>query len=705
MTAQLAKAPFRDPAWLFEPKLDGYRMLAFLYDGALRLVSRRGLAYTRLFPAIVATLRSVTPGDCILDGEIIALGSDGRPSFNALQNRIGAATDAEIAGAERRAPAVFFCFDLLHLHGRNLRGLPYDERRALLHALVRPSAHLQLLHADEDGVALYAAALETGFEGVVAKRRASIYRPGQRSADWLKVKATSSAEFVIGGFSKGKGERERFGSLVVGTWDDEGTLRYAANVGIGFDDEKIDRLLARFAPLVIERSPFAEKVPPRAGTTWLRPELVAEVTFANWTEGGHLRAPVFLRLRDDVDPRSVRRVAENAAARTQAPPAEAARIAKDGARRAPAQPSGAAPRSSAASSDVRRVLASLASARSTIEIEGHAVKLTHPERVYWPAVPALAQAAITKLDLIRYFVRMSPRMLPHLRDRPLTIFRWPGGIEGRRVLQKHPASALPAFVETATIFSESKSADDVYLLCNNLATLVWLAEMGCLELHVWHSRVRADEGAGARTPSSLSAKNLADSAVNFPDYMLFDLDPYIYSGSERKGGEPEPNAAGFARGREVAFRLKEVLDGMSLASYVKTSGKTGLHVVVPIAPTERFDVVRRMARAICEHLLALHPKDVTTEWSTGKRTGKVFLDFNMNVRGKSIIAPYGPRGLPGAPVSMPLAWKELASAEPMQFRIPTVAARASRKDAWAGVLDAKQSLAAKLSNAVGEGGG
>src|SRR3954470_22950637 len=193
MMAQLASAPFRDPGWLFEPELDGYRMLAFLHGGELRLVSRRGNSYTRLFPSIVAALRSSTGDDCVVDGEIIALGADGKPSFNALQNRAGLSTDGEIAAAERRAPAVFFCFDLLHHGGRNLRGLHYVQRRRLLHALLRPGDHVQLVHADEDGVALYAAAIETGFEGVVGKRKTSIYRPGQRSPDWLKVKRTSSA--------------------------------------------------------------------------------------------------------------------------------------------------------------------------------------------------------------------------------------------------------------------------------------------------------------------------------------------------------------------------------------------------------------------------------------------------------------------------------------------------------------------------------
>jgi len=354
---------------------------------------------------------------------------------------------------------------------------------------------------------------------------------------------------------------------------------------------------------------------------------------------------------------------------------------------------------------VRALLAALADRPPILAVDGHVVRLTHLERVYWPALPEIDQPAVTKLDLIRHLVRMSPLILPHVRDRPLTLFRWPNGIVGRRLLQKHPESALPAFVETARIFSESKSADDSYLLCNNLATLVWLAEMGFLEIHVWHSRVHADHARATRTPSSGSGANVAQSSVNFPDYMLFDLDPYLYAGSERQGGEPEPNRAGFDQARRVAFRLKELLDGMSLECCVKTSGKTGLHVVVPIAPTLRYDVVRGVAKTICNHLLSADPESLTTEWSTGKRTGKVFLDFNMNVRGKSIIAPYCPRGLPGAPVSMPLTWRELARAEPFDYRIPTLLAGRKRADPWAKMLGEKQSLEAKLAaNARPRGG-
>jgi len=696
MAAQSAKAPFRDPAWLFEPKLDGYRILAFLQRGAVSLVSRRGLAYTRMFPSIAAELQSVSDADCIFDGEIIALGSDGRPSFNALQNRAGLSTDGEIAAAERRAPALFFCFDLLHEAGRNLRGLPYVERRRLLHARVRPTAHVKLVDAHDDGVALYAAALDTGFEGVVAKRKLSLYQAGQRSPDWLKVKHTHTGEFVIGGFSKGKGERERFGSLVVGYWDDADTLRYAGNVGSGYDEGTIADLLARVAPLVVPRSPFAEKVPVRAGTTWLRPELVAEVAYADWTPDARLRAPVFVRMRGDVDPRSIRR-GGNLPADAVAPPRAVAATASQRATTDSRPASRTQHPNLPDATELRRLLAALEQPLSTLEVGGHSIRLSNLQRVYWPEVPELGQAATSKLDLIRYLIRMAPLMLPHLRDRPLTLFRWPGGIGGRRMLQKHPESALPAYVETATVFSETKGVDDAYLLCNNLATLVWLAERGVLEVHTWHSRVSADDAPAVRSVSSGSAAELAQSAVNFPDYMLFDLDPYIYSGSERSGAEPEPNREGFEQAKRVAFWLRDVLHGMALESSVKTSGKTGLHVVVPIERTLSFDVVRRMAAMISKHVMSEHAAAITTEWSTAERIGKVFIDFNMNVRGKSISAPYGPRGLPGAPVSMPLSWRELEDAQPVQFRIATVNVDRKRGDPWSAVFDGKQSLEATLS--------
>ena len=351
---------------------------------------------------------------------------------------------------------------------------------------------------------------------------------------------------------------------------------------------------------------------------------------------------------------------------------------------------------------VRALLAALESDErptQTLEVDGHVVALTRLDRVYWPADAALGTPAVTKRDLIRHLVAFSARMLPHLVDRPLTIFRWPEGILRRRVLQKHPQTRIPAYVATARIFSDAKGIDDTYLLCNNLATLVWLAEMGGLEIHVWHSRVRGGADApdaGATTWGSTRA--VVASIVERPDYLLFDLDPYIYAGDEPPGAEPMPSADAFRRAKEAAFWLKDVLDGMSITSYVKTSGKTGLHVLAPILRTLRYDAVREIARVISEHLLHEHPQALTTEWDTGKRRGRVFLDHKMNVRGKSIIAPWGTRGLPGAPISLPLSWAELARVDaPQLARVGNVQARLKRVDPWADLEARKQDLARKIA--------
>jgi bifunctional non-homologous end joining protein LigD len=329
---------------------------------------------------------------------------------------------------------------------------------------------------------------------------------------------------------------------------------------------------------------------------------------------------------------------------------------------------------------------------ATVRVDGVELVLTHLDRIYWPRDEQLQQPPITKREFIRYLVAMAPRMLPHLVDRPLTLFRWPEGIARRRILVKHWEGAIPRFVSRVRIFSEAKGKDDEYLLCNNLATLVWLARNGTLELHVWHSRVVASADASVRSTAFAGSKaGVESSIVEYPDYIVFDVDPYIYSGAEARGKEPAFSAPAFDKGRQVAFRLKDLLHGMRLKSFVKTSGKTGLHVLVPIRRTLPYSAVRELARTISEHLLRAHPADVTTEWATERRTGKVFLDYNMNVRGKSLIAPYCPRGLPGAPVSMPLTWEQLKRAYPTDYRLTTVE-RHSPRSAWTRLNEGKQDL-------------
>ena len=668
MLAEVAEAPFSHPDWLFEPKLDGYRVLAFVHDGEVRLRSRRGLDLTPAFPAIAAELARQS-ADMVLDGEVLALDSSGRPSFNALQNRALLKTPREIAAAERDTPAVFYSFDLLHFAGLDLRQAAYSDRRRYLAQCLLPSPHVQLVHASDDGVALHAAALAQGFEGVMAKRRDSRYEVGRRSSAWLKIKPTHSAEFVVGGYTLGRGARAPLGALLLGYWE-HGRLHYAGHVGSGLDDATLAQLKQRFAPIEIERHPFAEAPPLHRATVWLRPETVAEVKFAEWTPDGYLRAPVFLRLREDVDPKSVRR----------SDPKHAVELPD---------------------TSVDEVLRQLEGARQafTLTVGPHRIKLTHLDRVYWPADKTLKQPALTKRDLLRYLAQVSPYLLPHLADRPLTMVRMPEGIGGERFFQKHWEPPLPAFAESITVFSESRDERHDYLVCNNLPTLLWLGQSGTLEFHVWHSRAKPGADApGLGTDYSSSTATLERSLLNYPDYLVFDLDPYIYSGKEAAGAEPEYSLAAFDKGKETAFRLRELLQAMGLVPLVKTSGKTGLHVYVPIERTLDFAAVREVAGLVGRHLLRQHPKLITMDWRIARRSGKIFFDYTMNTRGKTLAAAYSPRGVPGAPVSMPLTWEELEPAQPTDFSLTSVAERlAQTGDPWRDALARKQSLERTLA--------
>jgi bifunctional non-homologous end joining protein LigD len=605
----------------------------------------------------------------ILDGEIVAFDAAGRPSFQALQNRVQARTEREIAAAERQSPVVFYCFDLLHFAGLDLRGAPWAERRRWLAQCLLPSGLVQLVHAQEDGPALYGAALVTGFEGVVGKRKDSRYEVGRRSGAWLKVKAMQSGEFLVGGHTKGKGARAALGALLVG-YREAGKLIYASHVGSGFDGPTLAALQGRLRTLETGRCPFARRPEVNGPVTWVEPRLVVEVRFQGWTEEGALRAPVFLRVREDKAPEEVIRPQAARARQRQAPPG--------------------------ADAQIEEVLRQMENPKPafTLAVGPQRIRLTHLDRVYWPADPLLRQPALTKRELLRYFAQVSPFLLPQIADRPLTAIRMPEGIVGPRFFQKHWGEERPGFVETLTVFSEHKDEPHEVLLCNNLATLLWLAQGGALELHVWHSRARSGpDAAGAGTDYASSAAALDASVLSYPDWVVFDLDPYIYSGKEAPGAEPELNTAAFEKCKEVAFHLRELLAAMGLQALVKTSGKTGLHVFVPVRRTLDFDAARRISELVGRHLARAHPRDITLEWSVPKRSGKIFMDYTMNVRGKTLNAAYSPRGVPGAPVSVPLTWDELANAHPLDFRIPNVVQRlAQAGDPWRDALTRKQGL-------------
>lgn len=661
MQAELGETPHDHPDWMWEPKLDGYRALAFIGTDGVALRSRGGLELAADFPELAAELAHQSVNSMVLDGEIVAFDASGKPSFAAMQSR----------GKGGAARAVFYCFDLLHFAGMDLRASPYQDRRRYLAQCLLPSPLVQMVHASDDGVALHAAAMASGLEGVIGKRKDSRYEAGRRSAAWIKIKATQTADFVVGGYTTGKGSRKTLGALLLGYWEGK-KLRYASHVGSGFGAENLGHVQGKLVPLRRGECPFAEPPEVNGPAVWVAPKLVAEIKFQNWTADGRLRAPVFVRLRDDLQPAAVRKPRRAPAGRTPA-------------------------------SATEEIALQLEQKKASFILHAGAeqIRLTHLDRVYWPANAKLRQPALTKRDLLRYFAQVAPLILPHLADRPLTMIRMPDGIQGQRFFQKHWNQERPAFVEAVTIYSGHKDESHEYLLCHNLPTLLWLAQSGTLELHVWHSRAKlAPDAAVGSADYASSLAALEGSVLNYPDYVVFDIDPYIYSGKEPPGAEPELNTAAFEKGKEVAFRLRELLQSMSLQALVKTSGKTGLHVFVPIRRTLDFDRAREVSELVGRHLMRRHPGDITLEWGVPKRTGKIFMDYNMNVRGKTLNVAYSPRGEPGAPVSMPLTWDELERAHPLHFRITNAPQHlAEAGDRWRDALGCKQDLERALDEA------
>ena len=671
MLASSAASPFSDPDWLFEPKLDGYRIVAMADRGSMRLLSRNGVDVTQKYPGVLESLRNQPAAELVLDGEIIALDRKGKLCFQCLQGYLESLGRPDTQG-EEAAAIIYYVFDILFLDGYDLSQVPLAQRKGMLGRVLRPSKQVRLLeHFEGDGEAIFRGAVAQGLEGIIAKRKDSIYQAGRRLSGWLKIKATRSDDFVVGGYTRGTGSRTRtFGSLLLGYYNDGGQLVPAGHVGTGFDERALTDLRKRLDAMATEDSPFAEMPELNAPTTWVRPEIVVEVAFTQWTRDGRLRAPVFLRLRDDKSPAQVH-LSPVISAPASVPPRKGSP-------------------SAGLEDAVAETLEQLGGPRHTlvIEVQGQRIELSNLDKELWP--PLGDRRGLTKRDLLTYLARVSPYLLEHLRDRPLTLSRYPNGIYGEHFYQKHWSGPLPPFVDTVRL-SERRGKEQEYILCNNLPTLLWLGQVADLELHTWFSRV--SPGPDRELPAGVSVSEAADFLAGYPDFIIFDLDPYIYSGTEPQGGEPELNRQGFARACEAALWVKETLDSLSLPSFVKTSGRTGLHIHAPILRQFDYHATHAAARTICEFVLQHHPKAVTTEWAVEKRRGRVFLDYNQNVRGKTLASVYSPRPSPEATVSVPLRWDELGRAYPTDFTLLSVPGRlAELGDLWGKINDAKGDL-------------
>lgn len=672
MLAMLAEEPFSNPEWIFEPKMDGIRAIAILNDGKVKLLSRRQNDISRQYPAIVRTLEKLPVKEAVLDGEICALDERGRPSFQKLQSRINLVNRDDIRQAERKIPAYYFIFDLLYYNGHDVRNAELLHRKEVLSNAFSTGGVLTLLdYFTGDGELVYAEATGYGFEGIIAKKLDSLYQEGVRSRQWLKIKKITSEDFVIAGYTGGKGSRAKtFGSLLLGYYNKSGELLYAGNVGTGFDEASQQALKLQLDKIKSARSPFLETPAIREPVTWIKPEMVSEVKFLEWTQDGRLRSPVFLRLRPDKSPGDVHLTGD---VPSITPPTE----------------------NKNKTPDVEAVLDQLQNSADSlrIEINGSILNLSNLNKEFWSATEQTP--AQTKRDLLVYLANVSTPLLNHLHNRPLTLNRYPDGIDGENFYQKQWNDPLPDFVQTVNLPTEHSSRDTIdYILCNNLATLLWLGQIADLELHTWFSRVVPEPDMTLEP----EAENNISELVQYPDFVIFDIDPYIYSGKEAPRDEPQLNREAFERTKDAAMWLKEQLDTVSLRSFVKTSGKTGLHIYVPVLRQYDYETTRSVAETVCNVVLRKHLRVITTDWSVEKRRGKIFLDFNQNVKGKTLAAPYSPRPVAGACVSTPLDWDELEHAYPTEYTMMTVPDRLEKKgDIWANILEQKNDLAGLLN--------
>lgn len=636
MLATLVERAFSDPAWLFEIKHDGVRVFASRTGARVELRGRSGLVVTGRYPEIARALGALPLDRFLLDGELVALDEAGRSSFQRLQARMNLTRAADIARAAHEVPVTGIFFDALALDGRDLRALPLEQRKELL-ALLLPRRGVVIYgeHVLEHGREFFEAASAERLEGIVAKKRASPYTAG-RSRDWLKVKCQRRQEFVIGGFTAPRGARAHLGALHLGLYAD-GRLVYVSKVGTGFDDATLARLAAALAPLARATSPFATGTPSGRGHHWVEPRLVCEVRFSEWTRDGGIRHPTFLGLRDDKRPEECRRETPlHDSGERRVPPSTTLALAP----RAPAPASPSPSRSRAAVPTPER----------------REVVVTNPGKVFWPA------EGYTKADLVGYYDRIAPFLLPYLKDRPLVLTRYPDGIAGKSFFQKDAPEWVPAWVRTARVHSEDAGRDIDYFVVDDRESLRYVANLGTIPLHVW----------GGHLPS-----------LERPDWLVLDLDP--------KG-------APFTDVVRVARALHRLLEELALPSYVKTSGATGLHILLPLGARYDYEIVRTFARLLAMLGVEAEPGIATVARPIRSRGGKVYVDWGQNGHGQTIVAPFAVRPLPGAPVSCPLRWEEVAAGlDPARFTIKTAPARVERQgDPLAPVLGEGLDLVAAL---------
>lgn len=601
MLAQLVDSVIDDPNWIYENKYDGYRTLAAIYYGETQLISRNKLSLNSKFSKIADQFNSVK--DCvILDGEVIAEDENGKVEFQLLQRF------AQIP----KGKLVYYCFDIIYLNGTSLISLTLEERKQLLSLFFQKYSFKQIKLAPfvkEKGTALFQKAKKEDLEGIIAKDIHSIYTPGGRSSNWKKIKTHKRQEFIICGFTEPTGSRNKFGSLVLGVYE-KNKLRYVGNCGTGFTEDILIDTYKKMEPLIQSSSPFTEVVPLKKKTTWLKPKLVCEVKFAMFTQGGILRNAVFMGLRTDKTPKNI--YMEN--------PKKDTKSITD--------PKKKKSKNSTVSKSPKKI--KTGSAKKNVEekntntigikMVGGIVKVTNTNKIYWP------KEKYTKGDLLEYYKNVASYMLPYLKDRAHSLNRFPNGITKPGFYQKDvEPDNLPTYVKTASIHSDSGDKNIDYMLCQNEASLLYMANLGCIEINPWNSKY---------------------TNIEHPDWMVIDLDPGEIS---------------FKEVVKTALLTKQVFDSLGIDCYCKTSGATGLHIYVPARAKYNYDQIKTFAELVANFIHLQLPETTSVIRSPQKRKKQIYIDFLQNRRGQTLAAPYCVRPRPDATVSAPLMWKEVNS--------------------------------------------
>ena len=589
MLATITKTPFTDKDWIFEIKWDGYRAVAEIGDKNIRLYSRNGIDFGERFPAIYQALRKIRH-NVVLDGEIVLLNEKDLPDFQKLQHYEN----------HLNYPLVYYVFDLLKLDGKSTEKLTVLERKKLLKKVLGKNPVIRYCdHIDADGVSFLEQAKVQGLEGIIAKKKDSQYHEGHRSKEWLKIKNVQTTEVVIAGYTRPRGERQHFGSLIMSNKKGRQWI-YHGHVGTGFSSDTLASLKKIMKPLETKDSPFKDKVPINDEVTWLKPRLVADIAYAEITRDNIFRHPVFLRLRDEKK-----------------------------------------------SSDVNEeVVEEITEVKRSEEIKlgRFNVTISNRHKIFWP------EEGYTKGDVIDYYDKMAEFILPFLKGRPLSLKRNPNGIRDEGFFHKDAGENAPPYVDVFKV----KSGDDKlidYIVCNNKATLLYLANLGCIEINPWNSTSKKPD---------------------HPSWMVIDIDP-----------SPKNT---FTEVVDVALAVKEILDKAGVAGYCKTSGSSGLHVYTPMKNKYDYATVKEFAKIIASQVQELLSETTTLERSLNKRGPKIYMDYLQNRIGQTLASVYSLRPVAGACVSTPLEWKEVNHRlHPSQFNIQNITKRLQKKP---GLFDA-----------------